>query len=181
MEPQSAGHEAPVARTTIGKYRIIAELGRGGMAHVYLACLQGPSDFNKLVVLKLLRPMFANDPELRGMFFDEARLAARLAHPNVVQTYEVGSDGDDHFLTMEYLEGQALSAIRRAEWAHPMSIALHLRILADVCAGLQYAHELTDFDGTPLKMVHRDVSSNNIFVTYDGQVKLLDFGLAKAP
>jgi len=180
MEPLSAAHEAPMGRTAIGKYRIIAELGRGGMAHVYLAYLSGPSDFNKLVVLKLLRPMFANDPELRGMFFDEARLAARLAHPNVVQTYEVGSDGDDHFLTMEYLEGQSLSAIRRAEWAHPMSIALHLRILADVCAGLEYAHELTDFDGTPLKMVHRDVSPNNIFVTYDGQVKLLDFGLAKA-
>jgi serine/threonine-protein kinase len=177
----SAGRVEGVApRTKIGKYRVIAELGRGAMAHVYLGCLDAPSEFKKLVVLKVLRPMFANDAELRTMFFDEARLAARLNHPNVVQTYEVGSDGEDHFLTMEYLEGQSLSAIRRAEWAHPMSIALHLRTLTEVCAGLHYAHELTDYDGTPLKMVHRDVTPNNLFVTYDGQIKLLDFGVAKA-
>jgi serine/threonine protein kinase len=172
--------QKPLPRTEIGKYRIIAELGRGGMAHVYLACLRAPSDFKKLVVLKLLRPMFANDAELRTMFFDEARLAARLSHPNVIQTYEVGSDKDDYFLTMEYLEGQPISAIRKAEWAHPMSIALHLRVLANACAGLHYAHELSDYDGTPLRMVHRDVTPNNLFVTYDGQVKVLDFGVAKA-
>jgi serine/threonine-protein kinase len=167
-------------RKRIGKYHLISELGRGGMANVYLGYMEGPSGFNKLVVIKMLRPMFANDEEVRSMFFDEARLAARLNHPNVVQTYEVGSDGDDHFLAMEYLEGQSLSAIRRAEWQRPLPIPVHLRIIADALSGLHYSHELTDYDGTKLDAVHRDVNPNNVFVTYDGQVKLLDFGIAKA-
>jgi serine/threonine-protein kinase len=169
-----------VAREQIGKYKIVTELGRGGMAFVYLAHKLGPSALGKLVVVKLLRPMLADDPDVREMFFEEARLAARLSHPNVVQTYEVVTEGADHYITMEYLEGQSLAAIRRAEWRHPLPIDLQLRVLADVCAGLHYAHELTTYDGRPLNMVHRDVTPGNVFVTYGGEVKLLDFGLAAA-
>jgi len=116
------------------------------------------------------------------MFLDEARLAAQLNHPNVVQTYEVGTEGDRHVMVMEYLEGQSVSAImKRAEHAGaPLPMKLHLRVIINALEGLHYAHELRAYDGAPLELVHRDISPQNIFVTYDGQVKVLDFGIAKA-
>jgi eukaryotic-like serine/threonine-protein kinase len=160
---------------SVGKYRLIASLGRGGMADVYLAVVSGPAGFNKLQVLKLLRPHLAPEPEFVTMFLDEARLAARLNHPNVVQTNEVGEANGGYFIAMEYLEGQPLSRIIREA---PEDLLL--RITADALAGLHYAHELADYDGTPLEVVHRDASPHNIFVGYDGQVKLVDFGIAKA-
>jgi eukaryotic-like serine/threonine-protein kinase len=165
-----------------GRYRVLAELGQGGMAHVYLAVARGPSGFNKLVVLKALRRNLAADPDCLAMFLNEARIAARLNHPNVVQTYEVGEDGGAHIIVMEYLEGQPLSqvVIRSRKKETPISTAMHLRVLIDTLAGLQYAHELEDYDGRKLSLVHRDVSPQNIFVTFDGHVKVLDFGIAKA-
>jgi serine/threonine protein kinase len=180
-----------VADTRIGKYRLIAEIGRGGMADVYLAVSAGPAGFRKLVVIKELRPSLAREREFRAMFLDEARLAARLQHPNVVQTYEVGSVGDGtlrrHFLAMEYLDGQPLHRlIKRVatggtrEGAHTLPLNVTLEIATAVLAGLHSAHELRDFDGTALGVVHRDVSPHNVFVTYDGQTKLVDFGIAKA-
>jgi eukaryotic-like serine/threonine-protein kinase len=168
--PQSSERTA-----SVGKYRLIASLGRGGMADVYLAVVSGPAGFNKLQVLKLLRPHLAPEPEFVTMFLDEARLAARLNHPNVVQTNEVGEANGGYFIAMEYLEGQPLSRVIREA---PQDILL--RITADALAGLHYAHELADYDGTPLEVVHRDASPHNIFVGYDGQVKLVDFGIAKA-
>jgi serine/threonine-protein kinase len=117
------------------------------------------------------------------MFLDEARLAARLNHPNVVQTNEVGQDGNSYFIAMEYLEGQTfrriLSRLGRGADA-PLHVGMQLRVLVDALHGLHYAHDLADFDGTPLHVVHRDVSPDNIFVTYTGQVKVVDFGIAKA-
>lgn len=164
-----------------GKYRVIAELGHGGMADVYLAVVQGPVGFNKLQVIKQLRPHLAEVPDFLTMFLDEARLAARLNHPNVVQTNEVVEEGNRYFIAMEYLDGQSLDRIlRRASKDARLTLPMRLRILADVLAGLHYAHELTDFDGTPLRVVHRDVTPHNVFVTYDGQVKVVDFGIAKA-
>jgi serine/threonine-protein kinase len=166
---------------TLGKYHLIAELGHGGMADVYLAVAQGPAGFSKLQVIKQLRPALAENPEIVSMFLDEARLAARLNHPNVVQTYEVEQDGELCFIAMEYLDGQPLDRIlRRARKQGALPLPLHLRILSDALMGLHHAHELCDFDGTPLRVVHRDVSPHNIFVTYDGQVKVVDFGIAKA-
>jgi serine/threonine protein kinase len=165
------------------KYRVIAELGRGGMALVYLAVSQGLGGFNKLQVLKHLRPALADDPELLQMFLEEARLSARINHPNVVQTNEVGFDGKHHYIAMEFLDGQSLEAIWRkvAKTTQAMvPLELHLRILIETLGGLHAAHELTDFDGQPLNVVHRDVSPHNVIVTYDGQVKVLDFGIAKA-
>ncbi len=168
--------------STFGKYQLIASLGRGGMAEVFLAVARGPAGFNKLIVIKRLRDDLAKDAGFVEMFLDEARLAARLNHPNVVHTYEVGDVDGSFYLAMEYLDGQPLHEVIRAARAQgqPLSPALAVRIVADALAGLHYAHELRDYDGTPLHIVHRDVSPHNVFVTYDGQVKLVDFGIAKA-
>jgi serine/threonine-protein kinase len=167
--------------TPFGKYRPIAVLGRGGMATVYLAAASGPGGFTKLVVVKELRHELSEDPDFMQMFLDEARLAARLHHPNVVQTYEVTGDASRHAIVMEYLDGQPLSRLRsKFVELGPDGVAYHLRILCDTLAGLQYAHDLADFDGTPLNVVHRDVSPHNIFVTYTGETKVVDFGIAKA-
>ncbi len=162
-----------------GKYRVLVELGQGGTAIVYLAVARGPSGFNKLVVLKALKKNLANDPEFRNMFLNEARLAARLNHPNIVQTNEVADDEGVPVIVMEYLEGQPLSNILVRGRGGSLSLAAHLRIITDSLAGLHYAHEVTDFDGTPLGVVHRDMTPHNVFVTFEGQVKVLDFGIAK--
>ena len=167
----------------LGKYRLIAELGHGGMAEVYLALASGPAGFNKLVVIKQIRQQFAEDPEFLTMFLDEARLAARLNHPNVVQTNEVGEDGGRYFIAMEYLEGQPLNRVLNRlgkDKSDALTLPMQLTVLVETLAGLHHAHELCDFDGTPLSVVHRDMSPHNIFVTYAGQVKIVDFGIAKA-
>lgn len=164
----------------IGKYRVIAKLGQGGMARVLLTVAAGKAGFEKLLVVKELREELAGDPEFLTMFLDEARLAARLNHSNVVQTYEVGQDGDRHFIAMDYLEGQSLVALQVAVGRSKLPIDVQVRVLSDMLSGLHYAHTLCDYDGTPLCVVHRDVSPHNVFITYDGQVRVLDFGIAKA-
>jgi serine/threonine protein kinase len=165
----------------LGKYRLLATLGHGGMADVYLAVAQGPAGFNKLLVIKELRPGLAQDPEFLSMFMDEARLAARLHHPNVVQTYEAAGVAGRYYIAMEYLDGQPLNRLI-AEYAKGEGLPLSagLRILCEALSGLHYAHELADYDGRRLAVVHRDVTPHNLFVTYDGEVKLVDFGIAKA-
>ena len=165
---------------SIGKYRVIAKLGQGGMARVLLAAAAGPAGFNKLMVVKELREELAAEPEFLTMFLDEARLAARLNHPNVVTTYEVVTEGDRHYIAMDYLDGQPLNRLLHRISYSEMPLDVHLRIICDALEGLHYAHTVADFDGSPLNVVHRDVSPHNIFVTYDGQVKLVDFGVAKA-
>jgi len=164
------------------KYTLIGKLGHGGMAEVNLAVVEGKGGFRKLTVIKRLHPHLAMEPGFTEMFLDEARLAARLNHPHCVQTYEVGEVNDNHFLAMEYLDGQGLERVLRisGQQSKPMPIALSARIVADALDGLSYAHELTDFDGTEMRVVHRDISPQNIFITYNGMVKLLDFGIAKA-
>jgi eukaryotic-like serine/threonine-protein kinase len=163
----------------LGKYRLIAELGRGGMAEVFLAVTAMSGMFSKLVVLKKPREHLADDAEFLTMLVDEARIAARLNHPNLVQTLEVGEVNGQYFITMEYLEGQPLHRLlNRARATLPLEH--HLTILADVLGGIHYAHELKDYDGTPLQIVHRDVTPHNVFITYEGQVKVVDFGIAKA-
>ena len=172
------------ASLTLGSYRLIAELGHGGMADVFLAAAEGPlgSGFTKLAVVKKLRSHLAADPEFISMLMDEARITARLSHPNVVQLFEVGHAGEDFFLAMEFLEGQPLHRIEqrvaRTRSAVPRDV--FYSIISDVLAGLHHAHELADYDGTHLDVTHRDVSPHNVFVTYDGAVKVLDFGIAKA-
>jgi serine/threonine-protein kinase len=170
----------PVIHPLDGKYRVLAQLGQGGTANVSLAVARGPSGFNKLVVLKAMKHALRTEPEFARMYMDEARLAARINHPNNVQTNEVFEFEGLPVLVMEYLEGQPLSSIvSRASALGAFSLLMHLKVISDVLSGLQYSHELTDYDGTPLGLVHRDVSPHNVFVTFDGQVKLLDFGIAK--
>jgi len=166
----------------VGRYRLIARLGSGGMADVYLAVSGGESTrFQKLLVVKILKPELGADPDFIEMFLDEARLAARLSHPHVIQTLEVGQDAGRYFLAMEYLEGQPLNRLIHALDSLPgFDLYFRLTVLVRALAGLDYAHELTDYDGSPLSVVHRDVSPGNILVGYDGQIKLTDFGIAKA-
>ncbi len=165
----------------LDRYRVIAQLGRGGMADVYLAAARGPGGFSKLLVMKVLSAQLARDEDFLTMFRDEARLAARLNHPNIVQTYEVGESDGRHFIAMEYLEGQPLSRVAETcQKALNLSIPMAMRIVMEALSGLHYAHELPDFDGRLLGVVHRDITPQNIFVTYEGQVKVVDFGIAKA-
>jgi eukaryotic-like serine/threonine-protein kinase len=167
------------AEEAIGRYRIVLPLGQGGTADVYLAVAEGPSGFHKLVVLKVLKKCFSDDPDFRAMFLGEARLAARLHHPNIVQTNEVIEVDGVPTLVMEYLDGQPLSQVIVRGKQAGFSLEMQLRVLIDALGGLHRAHELTDFDGTPLSVVHRDVSPHNLFVTVEGHAKVLDFGIAK--
>jgi serine/threonine protein kinase len=171
-----------VDATQFDGYTLLGKLGHGGMAEVFLALEEGVGGFRKLVVIKRLHRHLEDEPEMVRMFLDEARLAARLSHPNVVQTNRIGTFGGQHFMVMEYLEGQPLSKLirRLAKEERTLPPALVARIMSDALDGLHYAHEARDFDGSPLHIVHRDISPQNIFVTYDGGVKLLDFGIAKA-
>jgi serine/threonine protein kinase len=162
------------------RYQVIAKLGQGGMARVLLMLSQGRGGVKKLLVTKELLPELKEDPDFVTMFLDEARIALRLNHPNVIQTYEVSSEGEYPRIVMEYLEGQTLAVFVQRVGRTKLPIAVHLHMLTEALAGLHHAHELCDFDGTHFGVVHRDVSPQNVFVTYDGQVKIVDFGIAKA-
>lgn len=175
-----AAHSSSIDDNSVGKYKFIASLGGGGMADVYLAVVEGPARVKKLQVVKRLRRDYLDDPDHVEMFLDEARLAARLNHPNVVQTFEVSESEGEYFMAMEYLDGVPFNRILNRARNKPPPPGVLLRILADTLSGLHYAHELADYDGQPLNIVHRDVSPHNIVVTYDGQTKLLDFGIAKS-
>ncbi len=171
-----------VPAAQFGKYTLIGKLGHGGMAEVNLAVMSGKGNFRKLVVIKRMHAHLEAEPGFVDMFLDEARLAAQLDHPHCVATLEVGEANGQHFLAMEYLDGQGLERLlritgQRGETLPPTLVA---RMIADALDGLGYAHELTTYDGQPLGFVHRDISPQNLFVTYNGVVKLLDFGIAKA-
>lgn len=170
----------PGAIPGFGSYRIICSLGVGGMANVYLCRSRGIGGFEKLLVVKAPRPEVLGDEDSIEMFLNEARIAGRLNHPNVVQTNEVGLKEGVPFIAMEYLEGQPLSAIQRKVGLDKLSTDFQLRIIADALGGLHHAHELKDYGGASVGIVHRDISPQNVFVTYEGHTKLLDFGIAKA-
>src|SRR5215831_5630356 len=161
------------------RYELLKEIGRGGMGIAHLALAKGPQGFSKLVVLKRMRPSLVGIPESHRMFLEEARISARLAHPNVVQVHEVCDYEGTPTMVMEYLEGKSLSKILWDDGL-PAPRNLLIYILTKALAGLHAAHDLRDYDGTPLNLVHRDASPHNIFVTFDGQIKVLDFGIAKA-
>jgi serine/threonine-protein kinase len=158
------------------KYKVIAKLGEGGMALVHLAVARGVGNVRKLVVLKSIRPELIATQKTHDMFLAEARVAATLNHPNIVQSFEVVVSKKRPVLVMEYLDGQPLERVMRLE---NLPLAVALFALKETLRGLDYAHNVADLDGAGLNLVHRDVSPQNIFVTYEGQVKLLDFGIAK--
>ncbi|MHB1846888.1 MAG: protein kinase domain-containing protein [Deltaproteobacteria bacterium] len=170
------------AGASLGKYEIVRRIGIGGMAEIFLARQVGPEGFEKKVVLKRILPQLAADEKFVEMFFDEARIAALLSHPNVVQIFDLGRQGEQHFIAMEYVRGADLNAVLRAcrDQRMHMPVELACRIVADVCAGLHAAHSSATDDGRPLHIVHRDVSPHNVLLSVDGSVKLTDFGIAKA-
>jgi serine/threonine protein kinase len=166
----------------LGRYALYEEIAAGGMATVHFGRLIGPVGFSRTVAIKRLHPQYAKDPEFVSMFLDEARLAARIRHPNVVQTLDVVAVEGELFLVMEYIEGESLarviSAGRRAGDRLPVSHAV--AILSGALYGLHAAHEATNERGEPLELVHRDMSPQNVLVGVDGVPRVLDFGVAKA-
>ncbi len=174
-------HERP---SRFGPYTLVSKLGSGGMGVVHLAlCPAGRGEPQTPLVVKRLHPFLLDEPHLIEMFLDEGRLATFFDHPNVVRTVEVGEVEGVHFLAMEYLEGRSLLQMLQATRAQRKKVvppAILCRIVCDILDGLHYAHELVDDSGRPLRIVHRDISPGNVFVTTDGYAKLLDFGVAKA-
>ncbi len=163
------------------KYTLLDRIGIGGMAEVYRGRLSGAEGFTKLVVIKKLLPHYASDPQVVAHFIAEAKLAALLQHENIVQIFDFGDDCGSYFIAMEYLFGKDLhSVLRRArELGDPLGVEHSLMIIAKVCEAMEYAHTLRDFHQQPLHIVHRDLSPHNIFVTYEGRVKVIDFGIAR--
>ena len=169
-----------------GRYRLCFEIGSGGMATVFLARIEGHAGFGKLVALKRIHPYLAKERQFVEMFLDEVRIASLLTHPNLCGVYDFDETDGSHFFTMEYLVGEPLVRLERRliaardRIAPEARVALACRIVADAAEGLHSAHELVDLEGNPLRVVHRDVSPSNIVVTYDGSVRVVDFGIAHA-
>jgi len=165
-----------------GKFELIAHLATGGMAEIYLARQSSIAGFQKLLVIKRILPHLSREDVFVEMFLDEARIAAQINHPNVVQIYDLGCVDGQYFIAMEYLEGEGLSEVMRKarKQRQPISSVLVAGIALQMCEGLHHAHTMLGPDGDPLKVVHRDVNPQNIFVLYSGGVKLVDFGIAKA-
>ena len=172
-----------VPGTMLGKYELLATIGTGGMASVILARQRGPAGFEKVVVVKVVHPHMAQDQVAINMLLDEAKVASQIDHQNVVHTYELGEAAGTFYIVMEYLAGESLAQVIKAGRAGQQPAFdpyLAARIVADAAAGLHHAHDLKDFAGIPLEVVHRDVSPGNIVVLYNGAVKVVDFGIAKA-
>jgi len=172
-----------VAIEHYGSYQLIKRLATGGMAQIYLARQQGPDGFEKLLVVKRILPHLAENADFVRMFLDEARIAARLGHPNIVQIFNLGALDDSYFIAMEFIHGEDVRRVwKRAEQlSKTIPVELVCRVVMDACAGLDYAHKKTDSQsGRPLGIVHRDISPQNILVTFQGGVKVVDFGIAKA-
>jgi serine/threonine protein kinase len=165
-----------------GKYLLVGEIAVGGMAEVFLAVHKGVEGFIKVVVIKRVLPHLINNTDFIRMFVDEARLEARLEHPNIVRTYEFGEVNGQYYTAMEYLPGEdlckALNNLSVSRQLMPLHIAAG--ITSQLCAGLHFAHHFTDTDGQPLNLVHRDINPANIIITYGGEVKIIDFGVAKS-
>jgi serine/threonine protein kinase/ABC-type branched-subunit amino acid transport system substrate-binding protein len=165
-----------------GKYVLVQKLAEGGMAEIFLAKQTGIEGFERNVVVKRMLPHLSRQPHFVDMFLDEARLAARLVHGNIIPIYEVGSIDESYYICMEYLPGEDLAwVLKQSSACHAqLPIDVAVRIVVAAARGLHHAHELCDEEGKPLHIVHRDVSPSNLYLSFEGQVKLLDFGIAKA-
>jgi serine/threonine-protein kinase len=168
--------------TRYGKYVLVRKLAEGGMAEIFLAKQRGPEGFERNVVIKRMLKHLSDEPDFVTMFLDEARLAAQLGHPNIVQLHDLGYADGFYFICMEYLPGEDLAGILRAAVRQKIQIPIDIavRSIAAAAQGLHFAHEFADESGKPLNIVHRDISPSNVFLTYQGQIKVLDFGIAKA-
>ncbi|MFT3772051.1 MAG: serine/threonine-protein kinase [Minicystis sp.] len=166
----------------LGRYELLLPIAQGGMATVWAARQRGSRGFQKTVAIKTMLPTLSEDPQFEQMFLDEAALAAKIHHPHVCEILDLGEQDEILYIVMEWIDGEALSVIHKAARKNQaqLPIRLTMRMLAQACGGLHAAHELKDENDIPLQLVHRDVSPQNILVTYDGIVKLVDFGVAKA-
>jgi serine/threonine protein kinase len=165
-----------------GDYVLVQKIALGGMAELFLAKRHGVEGFEKTVAIKRILPELSWNRDFVSMFINEAKIAARLSHPNIVQIFDFGKIDTYYFIAMEYVHGENLRALlqRAAERQLPLSADVAAFIVARACAGLEHAHRKTDESGKPLRIVHRDVSPQNVLVSYDGDVKVVDFGIAKA-
>jgi len=164
-----------------GKYILLDRIAVGGMAEVFRAKLTGEKGFEKLIVVKKMLPHMVEEPEMVTHFIDEAKLAALLQHENIIHVYDFGETEGSYFIAMEYLFGKDLKSIftKSSQINTPIGIENSLLIASKICEGLEYAHNLKDLHGASLNIIHRDISPQNIFITYDGKVKIIDFGIAK--
>jgi serine/threonine-protein kinase len=177
------GPEFPLNQITqFGPYKLIERISVGGMAEVYKASEQGVEGFERIVAVKRILPHIAEDDEFITMFKDEAKIAGQLQHGNIAQIYNLGQQGDSFYIALEYVAGKDLRNIftRCQQQGKPMPIAQACFIVMKVGEGLDYAHNKRDKHGRHLNIVHRDVSPPNVLVSYEGEVKLIDFGVAKA-
>ena len=183
-ELRSVGGEGtpPPVGEVVGKYRLIRDLGIGGMARVSLATLEGPAGFSKRYVVKRILPEFARNPQFARMFANEARVAAMLDHPNIVRVFEFDRENGTYYLVMEYVDGASLDQIVRAarKGGVPLGPDFAVEVGLPLARALAYAHSLKLPDGRPLNLVHRDVSPGNVLISRDGAVKLTDFGVVKS-
>ncbi len=165
-----------------GQYTLLEKIAAGGMAEVWKARMRGVEGFQKTVAIKRILPHMTDNSEFVGMFIDEAKLAAQLTHPNIVHIYDLGKLGRDYYIAMEYVEGKDLRSLLNAarRKGMPLPIGLSLLVAARVASALDYAHRKRDFEDREMGLVHRDVSPQNVLLTYEGDVKLCDFGIAKA-
>jgi len=182
VNSSGAASGALVLASEFGKYKLLRRLAVGGMAEVFLAEVRGAGGFRKFVAIKRILPHLSSEKEFISMFFDEARLMARFAHPNIVQIYDLGRVGKSYFLAMEFVKGLTMFRVvnRCAKLGQRIPLDIACRIVSDTCSALDYAHNFTGPDGRPLEIVHRDVSAQNVMLSTDGVVKVLDFGVAKA-
>ncbi len=166
----------------IGKYEILTRLSMGGMAELFLAYTAGPGGFRKFVAVKQILPDIKKDESFVKMFLDEARITAAFSHANIGQVFDLGEQDGELYLAMEFISGQNLEQIvkRMKKRDTALAIGFGARVVRDACLGLHYAHHFTDASGKPAPVVHRDVSPKNVMVTYTGDVKMIDFGIAKA-
>ena len=168
-------------RREVGKYELIAKLASGGMGQIFVARLNGPGGFERLVVIKQLLPHLESRARAVAMFLEEAAVASRIRHPNVCQVHELGEADGKHYLVMEYLDGVTVGQVlsRLLPTGDPRALEFIGGVLEQVCEGLHAIHTALEPDGSPANIVHRDISPQNLFVTVDGVVKILDLGIAK--
>ncbi|HEY7373997.1 MAG TPA: protein kinase [Polyangia bacterium] len=180
--PPSLSKPESFIGSQVGRYAVVRHLASGGMAELFIAKQEAMGGFEKQVVLKLLQPRYAENPRVVSMFLDEARLAAKLNHPSIVHLYDVAEDGGLKYIAMEYIHGETVADIVKRGLAVnnylPLEHAVH--IVRQSAAGLAYAHERREPDGHVVRIVHRDVSPTNVLVSYEGQTKIVDFGIARA-
>ncbi len=194
VETTPSGDQAPSSRarppsvldalgpgSILGRYEILMPVARGGMASVWAARLSGTRGFQKLVAIKTMLPDVSDDPDFVTMFLDEARVAARIRHPNVAEILDLGEQDDVLYLVMEWVEGDNLSALlKAARDIGGIPLPIVVRIATQICAGLHAAHELRDDTGNLVDLIHRDVSPANVLISTAGYVKIIDFGVAKS-